>query len=364
MTTKKLVDVVTATRWLLVLMVAVSAMMSVAVAAADDDKRESLYALKPTSIKRLDVASPPLLFATSLGASFDTIRVMVGCDNNNADLTVTLTGGGAIWKQVVSMGGAFFTSRIIAGLSGPSSYFLSLHTEPDALFNSNFVPAMVGDFNIEMTWTGWNGTETKTGTIDLVVMIDKLSSTSRDPVPGENGVIASTAVDVNAPPPVPSNPASELRINSTTATLTMAWWPASDADTYIVFALPRPCSLDMQMMEPPSLLVNGTQLWKEVTSTPPPEPDAVLIRDIPWPPALHTGSSYCINVVAYRTGTNGGAASAYCPVLVIDPTWRGPSSGLWAAIGVVIGFIVVTIIGIFVYLHIRTRQVDSFEYVM
>jgi hypothetical protein len=69
----------------------------------------------------MDVASPALLFSTSLGSQFDVLRLMLASDNTLSDFLVILTSKTTYIKNTISMNGAFYVSHTFTNLPAPGT---------------------------------------------------------------------------------------------------------------------------------------------------------------------------------------------------------------------------------------------------
>jgi len=290
-----------------------------------------LYSFKPSDVYHLD-SSVSVRFVVSLGKEYPTLRTVLACDNPLAELQIQLYVGDATYATAkVFMDGQAFVSHTFVDVPSPDNY------------------------EMEVSWLGTNETDAKVGDVQVVVMIEKRTSAAKgDLLPGGEGVILGTGL-VGLPV-----------INYTSSILELSWWPTVSADTYHIYALPKPCGMSMTANLPQVLWTNATLIWTEVSTNFP--DDQPITRQILWTTTQIQQPTVCINIIAAKSAGSGSSslpstATAYCAVNVKDSSYRGPSTGLWAAIGVVIGFIIITGIGVMVYLHIRKRD-EEFEYAM
>lgn len=167
----------------------------------------------------------------------------------------------------------------------------------------------------------------------------------------------------NSTSDVPLTAANQLPVNQTD--LVLSWAPAvGPANKYTVLATTRACNEDVGVLDPAywrrQLLIapSATKVMYE----------EVVIGNAP--PSFHRfiegfnySRIYCLTVVASDLGSN--STVSYFPLTLYAPRWHsyGPTDATaWAAIGVVLAFVVITLVGVTVYLWLKKRQENQVEY--
>jgi hypothetical protein len=161
----------------------------------------------------------------------------------------------------------------------------------------------------------------------------------------------------------PLSASNQLPVNQTDVLLT--WSPAiGPANKYSVVASARPCNDDVRFVDPSywrSVLAlypsTSKVMYEEVVVG---TPDDTFSRFVE---GFNFSRIYCVSIIASDLSSN--STVAFFPMTLYAPKWHpfGPTdSTAWAAIGVIIAFALVTLVGITVYLFLKKRSESQFEY--
>eukprot|EP01122_Echinamoeba_exundans_P014439 TRINITY_DN653_c0_g1_i2.p1 TRINITY_DN653_c0_g1~~TRINITY_DN653_c0_g1_i2.p1 ORF type:complete len:243 (-),score=41.10 TRINITY_DN653_c0_g1_i2:379-1107(-) len=186
-----------------------------------------------------------------------------------------------------------------------------------------------------------------------------VSAWSRGLMPPSSNITAFA----NATALEPLSASNQLPMNQTDAFLT--WSRAiGPANKYSVVASGRPCNDDLRFVDPSywkSLVVmypsTSKVMYEEVVVG---NPDDTFSRFVE---GFNFSRIYCVSILASDLGSN--STVAYFPMTLYAPKWHpfGPTDATaWAAIGVIIAFALITLVGITVYLFLKKRSEAQFEY--